>query len=144
LLLFLLLFVVVVFVCLFVVIVRIRKALLTEGLNFLFKVFRLFPPIDEIKGKKKAAKLRKEALEASHFIVEELLTSLPLDHGEEEDAGRMGGGVSEDRSRTFSCEDSENLDVSNEERMADKEKRKLILLSLLELACAMVRKTRRG
>ena len=101
--------------------------------------------MDEIKGKKRAARLRKEALEASQFIMEELLTSLPVDHGGEEETAGSGGrdGVSEgggaSEGRVFSSEDCENLDVSNEERKADKEKRELILLSLLELACAMVR-----
>lgn len=117
-----------------------RKTLLTEGLDFLFKVFRLFPPIDEVKAKRKAAKLREEAVRASRVVIDGLIASLPLGDEEEaeQDVERFDDSTS-DIDQGQDVEASESFDVSDEERMADKNMRQRILLGLLELACAMVR-----
>ncbi len=120
-----------------------RKSLLSEGLDFLFKVFRLFPPVDEVRGRKRAEKLRKEALAAAETILGELLSSLPVSGEEEAIESEKGCGRSEQRdvdcAMTEDEEDPDCFDVSDEERRTDKAQRQQILLNLLELACAMVR-----
>lgn len=122
-----------------------RKSLLTEGLSFLVKIFRLFPPVDEIRAKESAEKLRAQATAVCSAIMEDLLDALPL-RGQvpstaEGSEGGRGGKEDEERGKE-SLETATEGDfrlVSEEEREADKEIRHRIYLALLNLACAMVR-----
>lgn len=131
-----------------------RKSLLTEGLKFLMDVYHLFPPIDEVRGRERAEQLRRQAVEVSTSIIEELLSSLPL--GVLEMEGDISGGNSlvEDLSDIAAhhlatnqgvetVEGVESVEqevepVTDEERLADREIRLSIYLGLLNLACAMV------
>ena len=95
-----------------------RKLLLTEGLNFLFKLFRLFPPIDEVVAKRLATRFWEEAVENSCCILEEILSSLPL---EGEDQQHIEGNAGEDERELLQDEEkgnSESIAVAEAVSMA--------------------------
>ena len=121
------------------------------------KVFHLFRPIDEIVAKRKAAKLKQEAFEISYTLLEEIISSLPLEgevwqHTSLCTEGKAGGDNREelgDKAVKSNKEDmaeaesqlgmpSRCYEVSDEEREADRDIRHRIFLGLLRLACAMV------
>ncbi len=86
---------------------------MTEGLRFLTKLFHLFPPIDEIRAKENAEKLRAQATAVCSAIVEDLLASLPLE-GQE----REGEGGEEEREG-----EEEEEEEGEEEREGEEEER---------------------
>lgn len=107
-------------------------------------MFRLFPPIDEVVARRKAARLREEAVEVCIHIMKEILSSLPLE-GVDQQRESVGEDerekVKSDNKVTLVEAETEDEEVSDEERVADRDIRHRILLHLLQLACAMVSTT---
>ena len=86
-----------------------------------------------------AGALHTEALHISTSLIEELLSSLPVDAEGERKSTVEEAQVEERRlSATEECESDPLKPVSDVEREMDGETRLKILLKLLQLACAMV------
>lgn len=115
-------------------------------------MFHLLPPIDEVVARRKATRLREQATEISGYILEEMLSSLPLEEDTEASAGVDTREEFGDKEKTSSgslavveaepqsgdMDLSVHDEVSDEDREADRDIRHRILLGLLQLACAMV------
>ena len=111
-----------------------KKALLTEGIDKIVSLWHLFPSIDRKMADERALYIHKTSLEICEDILTELVTSLPL-------PGTPIPVDSNKGQQFFEEEDAvkkEIFEVSEEERQRDKDGRILVLLRLLELACAMV------
>lgn len=125
----------------------------------MMNIFHLFPPIDQVRAKERAEKLRRQALYVSTAIMEQLLLSLPLDDDDDvEEApsrtdinfgGSPVGNLLEEEEEASAADCATQLEfdeeecvggevVTNEERLADRDIRLQIYLGLLNLACAMV------
>ena len=124
-------------------------------------VFHLFPPIDEVKAHSKAVSLRVEALDVSCRLLEDLLSSLPLERDRDDGNGpirvddRTTDSLSQGSGELTTVEDGEENAASPSEvstaavegpsilteweREVDRDARLKILLKLLQLACLMVR-----
>lgn len=110
-------------------------------------MFHLFSPVDEVRAKENAKRLKVEALEVCSGIMESLFESLPL-----EGVSSMTVGVTDLEPEAEGAGEEEELGqeemagkeeegfglVSDKERETDRAIRVRIFLALLKLACAMV------
>lgn len=137
-----------------------KKALLGEGLHFLVKVWKLFPPLDLARAQSMARLQHLESLCVCREVLEDLITLLPISKApasSESGSFQQGGSgvaVEADSVKKEGCgmrhvlsSDSAlelSRPVTDEERHRDKAERVGLLVDLLRLACAIVSGTHSG
>ena len=107
-----------------------KKLLLTEGIHHIVNVWRLFPPIDKVIIQETAAIIHHRSLKVCESILNDIISKLPIGEPESHD---MSHDDYEEEEDIFPIQPTEM------ERLRDNDLRTLVLVRLLELACAMVR-----
>ena len=106
-----------------------KKPLLTEGIHHIVNIWRLFPPIDKVVIQERAAIVHYSSLKVCESILNDIISELPIGEPESHD---MSHDDYEEEEDIFPIEPTEV------ERLRDNDLRTLVLVRLLELACAMV------
>ena len=115
-----------------------KKALLTDGINKTVSLWRLFPTLDRKMADKRALYVHSTSLEICEDILTELISFLPLSDSPPIPimSDNSGNQLVEKEMDVVRAE--ELFEINEEERQRDNDGRILVLLRLLELACAMV------
>lgn len=106
-----------------------KKPLLTEGIHHIVNVWRLFPPVDKVIVQERAAIIHYSSLKVCESILNDIISELPI--GEPESHDNSHDDYEEE-------EDIFPIEPTEVERLRDNDLRILVLVRLLELACAMV------